>query len=122
MAPGFAPGKGTFVGGDPPVRFENTQKGDEFFQTNIRKTPAGEKRYDAKIGLVYGSSGRADEMYFAWRGDRLYELPVTWLHPLGRWGSSPFNPRKSKTCALPCCKATCWRDSMPTSQRRFLPR
>src|SRR5262249_40806038 len=42
MAPGFLPGRGSFVFGDQPVRFENTQKGNEFFQTNTRKTPRGE--------------------------------------------------------------------------------
>src|SRR5262245_21179124 len=109
MPPSFAPGKGAFTFGDPPVRFENTQNGNEFFQTNVRKTPAGEKRYDAKIGLIYGSSGRADEIYFTWHGDQLYELPVTWLYPLGKWGSSPFNPlgnedlsRRTTTRCLEC--------------------
>ena len=35
---------------------------------------------------------KADEVFFSWRGDRLYELSVAWLHPLNAWGNSSLNP------------------------------
>jgi tetratricopeptide (TPR) repeat protein len=64
---------------------------DNFFQTAIRKTAAGEQRTQSRIDLVYGEAPN-DEVYFSWRGDRLYELPVAWLHPVGDWGSASFDP------------------------------
>ena len=87
MAPGFAPGKGTFVGATRRCG-SKTAKGDEF-QTKIRKTPAGRSGTTRRsVCIRQQRPGRRA----AACGDRLCELPVTWLHLLGRWGSSPFNP------------------------------
>jgi tetratricopeptide (TPR) repeat protein len=93
MPPAFAPGKGTYAAREPGLRFEMTRDGDAFLQTSFRATPGGEQRSTARIGLVYGSGGITDEVFLTWRGDRLYELPVVWLHPQERWGASPFDPR-----------------------------
>jgi Flp pilus assembly protein TadD len=92
MPPGFAPGRGTYITRVPGLRFEMTQAGGDFLQTAIAAKPGGEQRASAPIALVYGSAGKADEIYFTWHGDRLYELPMAWLHPLNRWGEEPFNP------------------------------
>jgi tetratricopeptide (TPR) repeat protein len=67
-----------------------TQAGEDFFQTAIHTTPAGVERSRARIALVYGA-GSADEVFFSWRGERLYQLPVVWLHPQGRWGHISYN-------------------------------
>ncbi len=91
MPPGFAPGQGTYASRYPGLRFEMTQAGGDFVQTAIHTTPTGEQRTTARIDLVYGA-GTADEIYFTWHDDRLYELPMAWLHPLSRWGEQPFNP------------------------------
>jgi tetratricopeptide (TPR) repeat protein len=92
MPPGFAPGRGTYATRDPALRFEMTQAGGEFFQTAVHITAAGEQRTPARIAFAYGSGGAGDEIYFTWHGDRLFELPVAWLHPLKQWGEQPFNP------------------------------
>jgi tetratricopeptide (TPR) repeat protein len=92
MPPGFAPERGSYVTRDPALHFEMTRAGGDFVQTAIRATPAGEQRMSTPIALVYGSAGTADEIYFTWHGDKLYELPMAWLHPLNRWGEQPFNP------------------------------
>jgi len=94
MAPGFTPGKGTFRTHDPSLRFEMTRKDSDFFQTSVRSTPMGEQQSSAHIDLVYGTSA-SDEVFLSWRGDRLYELPLVWLHPQKQWGASPFNPHAS---------------------------
>jgi tetratricopeptide (TPR) repeat protein len=88
MAPGFAPGQGTCPTREPGLRFEMTQSGGEFVMTAVHDRPTGEERASARIGLVYGAGGISDEVYFSWRGDRLYELPVAWLYPQGRWGTN----------------------------------
>jgi tetratricopeptide (TPR) repeat protein len=91
MPPGFAPGRGTYATRDLALRFEMTREGSDFIQTALHTTPGGEQRTPARIALVYGT-GTADEIYFTWHDDRLYELPIAWLHPLGRWGEQPFDP------------------------------
>lgn len=95
MPVGFAPGRGTFATRDPTLRFEMTQVEGDFVQTAIRTTAAGEKRTPARIALVYGSAGAADEMYFTWHGDRLRELSMGWLHPLKQWGIVTYDPHGS---------------------------
>jgi tetratricopeptide (TPR) repeat protein len=92
MPPGFAPGQGVYATRDPSLRFEMTRRGDEFFETAVRDTPTGELRQSARIDLVYGARGITDEVFFSWVGDRLFELPIVWLHPQHQWGASPFNP------------------------------
>ncbi len=87
MPAGFAAGKGTHATRDPALRFEMTRAGDDFLHTAIHTTPKGEDRKSSRIDLVYGA-GALDEVFFSWRGDRLYELPIVWLHPLKRWGNS----------------------------------
>jgi tetratricopeptide (TPR) repeat protein len=87
MPGGFAPGKGALRSYEPGLRFEMMQAGGDFLETAIRATPAGEQRSTARIDLVYGAA-QADEVFFSWQGDRLYELPVVWLHPLNRWANA----------------------------------
>src|SRR5260370_26189826 len=94
MPPGFAPGKGNHVPHHPGLRFEMSQKDGEFLLTALQATPKGEQRSAARIDLVYGAA-KADEVFFSWRDDRLFELPVVWLHPLNRWGNTTLNPHGS---------------------------
>jgi tetratricopeptide (TPR) repeat protein len=89
MPEGFRPGKGTFIAREAGLRFEMTQSGDDFLHTAVQPLAAGgEKTASTRIAWVYGA-GDADEVYFGWHGDRLYELPVSWLHPQQRWGIAP---------------------------------
>jgi tetratricopeptide (TPR) repeat protein len=71
-----------------------THIGGDYFQTAIRAAPTGEQRTQSRIDLAYGT-GTADEIYFTWHEDRLFELPMAWLHPQKRWGRQPFNPHLS---------------------------
>jgi tetratricopeptide (TPR) repeat protein len=88
----FSSGSATYRTRDAALRFEMSRGDDgHFLETAVRTTAAGEQRTSARIGLIYGSAGNADEIYFTWRGDGLYELPVAWLHPLQRWGEQPFD-------------------------------
>jgi len=93
MPPGFAPGKGKHVY-DPALRFEMIQKDGDFLQIATRATADGEQSSKARIDFAYGAA-KADEVFFSWRGDQLFELPVVWLHPLNRWANSTINPHGS---------------------------
>src|SRR5262249_7244761 len=103
-APGFAPGRGFHATRDPGLHFEMTRSGDELLATGAGATPQGEERVPQQIGLVYGAGGKADEMFFAWREDRLYNLPVAWLYPLNCWGSAveSIQPREATPSCLEC--------------------
>src|SRR5258708_5404712 len=126
MGPGFVAGKNTFALRDPPVRFEMKQVGNDFIQTVIHTTPQGENRTDARIALVYGSTGTGDEIYFTWHGDRLYELPAAWLFPQNSWAASPFNPyqggdftRTTTTRCLECHNT--WLPHVRGSENQYNP-
>jgi tetratricopeptide (TPR) repeat protein len=100
-----------------------TQSGGDFLQTTILTTPTGEKRASARIALAHGA-GQADEVYFTWHDDRLYELPVAWLHPLKRWGASPFDPygaadfsRETTTRCLECHNT--WFEHVPGTFNQY---
>src|SRR5262245_7032720 len=73
----------------PDVRFEMNRRDGDFLQNTFQQTEKGERSSTARIDFVYGA-GPADEIYFSWTGDKLYELPVSWLHPLECWGNTPF--------------------------------
>jgi tetratricopeptide (TPR) repeat protein len=90
MPPGFAPGHGTLPTSRPDVHFEMTHAANEYYQVTVRTGPEGDHRSFAQIGHVFGAGG-LDEVNFAWHDDRLTELPVAWLHPLGQWGHVPLN-------------------------------
>lgn len=99
MPAGFRAGRGDFATDhNPTVRFEMSRVGDEFFQTVVRSTPSGVQRTSSRIDLVYGAGAGAgtDEVFFTWRGNAVYELPVVWLHPLDDWGASPFDVQRGQ--------------------------
>ena len=95
MPAGFEPGKGTYQTRDPSLRFEMSRQGETFVQTAIQTTAEGEQRSTAPIGLVYGYRAKTDEVYFNWRENQLYELPMVWLHPQNTWGTSSFDTHGS---------------------------
>jgi tetratricopeptide (TPR) repeat protein len=126
MAPGFAAGRGILVKRELPVRFEMTRGDNGFFQTAVQTTAAGEQRTTALISLVYGAGGNGDEVYFTWRGDRLYELPMAWLHPQNRWGVVTLNQYSGGDFSRPTtprcleCHNT-WFDSIAASTNQYRP-
>ncbi|MBI2803582.1 MAG: hypothetical protein HYX68_01195 [Planctomycetes bacterium] len=85
-APGFKPGRGLHLTGNPKLRFEMTRSGADCFLTGIQNGPDGETRTQYQVGLVYGASGKSDEMYFCWQDNKLVVHPIGWLFPFERWG------------------------------------
>src|SRR5439155_2594806 len=104
-------------------RFEMTQSGGEYFQATAEPTPTGERRSMSRIDLVYGAN-KADEVFFSWRGESLFELMVVWLHPLNRWGNDSYNrygsgefARKTTTRCLECHNT--WFAHVPGSPNEY---
>lgn len=123
MPPGFAPGKGRHNTHDRNLRFEMTRAGDDFLQTAIQLTPAGERRATSKIDLVFGAN-KADEVFFTWRDEKLYELTAVWLNPTNQWANSTYNPhgsgdftRETTTRCLECHNT--WFEHVPGTTNQY---
>jgi tetratricopeptide (TPR) repeat protein len=65
-----------------------SRSGKDFFATAVEAAATGEKRISYQVGLVYGSGNKRDEMYFTWKDDHLFLLPVAWLVPYDCWGTA----------------------------------
>jgi tetratricopeptide (TPR) repeat protein len=90
MPPGFDPGRGRYATLDPDLRFEMAHAGADYLVTAIQTTPFGERRSASRVDLVYGAN-KADEVFFTWRDDHLFEMMAVWLHPLDRWANTSYN-------------------------------
>lgn len=125
MPPGFEQGRGSYQTGDPDLHFEMTRRADGYFQTAVRRTPTGDRRVDSRIDLVYGAH-RADEVFFTWRDDRLYELMTVWLHPTDEWANVSYDrhgdggfARETTVRCLEC--HTTWFAHVPGTTNQYRP-
>ncbi|HEV3449075.1 MAG TPA: tetratricopeptide repeat protein [Gemmataceae bacterium] len=124
MPPGFAPGQGRYTTRNPALRFDMAQADGNFTVTAVRSTAQGDQRTTAPIGLIYGSAGAADEIYFTWHGNGLYELPIAWLHPQRRWAEQPLDPQGAgdftRTTTPRCleCHNT-WFEHVPGTENQY---
>ncbi|MFN0017151.1 MAG: tetratricopeptide repeat protein [Pirellulaceae bacterium] len=88
----FKSGLGKLTTADPNLRFEMVKDGDEYIQKTIRTIPGtGPQETKSVIALVYGQGGTADQVYFGWRDNRLFEFPVARLLPQNEWGSAKID-------------------------------
>ena len=123
MPRAFLTEQGRVPSREPQIEFEMTQTQEGFFQTAIRSTSGGVRSSTSRIDLQYGSPPN-DEVYFSWKGDFLYELPVAWLHPQQEWGISTFNPDSggdfSRPMSVRCLEChTTWMEHLPGTQNGF---
>jgi tetratricopeptide (TPR) repeat protein len=115
---------GTVESSEPSIRFAMSHEGDKYLYKLIQETPAGKRESTANIDLVYGQGGRFDEVYFTWRGNRLFELPVTWLHPSKEWGNNLLSPHQSgdftRTTTPRCVEChTTWMGHIPGTSNEY---
>lgn len=92
MPPAFTKGPQTYQTRYPELRFEMGKAGKEFVQTSVTVGSDGEQRTSARIDLVYGAGGKADEVYLSWRDDgSMFELPIAWMYSSNQWGAAHFD-------------------------------
>ncbi len=126
MPTGFLPGKGRFSSDEPSLYFENVRQDETYVQIAVRKESQEESRAVAPIAFVYGGAGKFDEIYFTWHEDRLFELPIAWLHPFNRWGAAPFDRGAPGDCSRPTqprcleCHFT-WFEHIHGTENRYKP-
>ena len=84
----FSAGKNLLQTSYPDLSFRMEAKASGFYVTSesVFSDPASKR--SERLDLVIGS-GRIGQTYLYWRGDRLFELPVSYWTPLGIWISSP---------------------------------
>ena len=126
MPPGFDSKNGLFQSPHANVRFEMSRQGKDFYQTSFYKNPNGvDQRAQARIDLVLGAGGVADDVFLTWRNDgTMQELPMVWLYPSKCWSTSHFDPNSngdfSRALTVRCfeCHNT-WAEHVPGSLNQY---
>ena len=84
----FASGANILKTSNPGLCFRMDAKDGRFYQTAIFGLPPSTTEQTEPIDLVIGS-GRKGQTYLFWKGDRLFQLPVSYWIDLGQWVNSP---------------------------------
>jgi tetratricopeptide (TPR) repeat protein len=125
MPPGFEPGRAQYLTGDADLRFVMTREGSDFFQTALQRDSGAVRQVKSRIDLVYGVN-KADEVFFSWRDDRLFELMTVWLHPSNEWANTSYNrhgtgdfARDTTSRCLECHNT--WFAHVPGTVNQYVP-
>jgi hypothetical protein len=84
----FTNAKNTMATFNPQVSFRMDARDDAFFETAIMGKSGQKKSRTERIDIVIGS-GRKGQTYLYWRGEQLFELPVSYWTESDRWVNSP---------------------------------
>jgi Cytochrome c554 and c-prime len=84
---GFAPGENVMKTANPDLFFRMEQKGSDFFQTAVTGVAPFITERSERFAFVIGSGGKG-QTYLYWKGDDLFQLPVSYWRELG-WVNSP---------------------------------
>ncbi len=83
----FAVGSNTLITLDPGLLFRMDEKDGKFFQTAIFGESPRTKERRESIDIVIGS-GDKGQTFLYWKGDALFQLPVSYWREIG-WINSP---------------------------------
>ena len=72
---------------NPDLFFRMDRKGNEFFQRAVEGETPFITEHTERFAFVIGSGGKG-QTYLFWKGDELFELPVSYWSELG-WVNSP---------------------------------
>jgi len=118
----FTPGANAPTTTNPELSFRMDEREDAFFQTAVEGMPPYTAERTERFDLVIGSGGKG-QTYLYWKGDLLFQLPVSYWTELG-WVNSPgyrdgvanFNRPIIPLCLE--CHAT-YFDSIPPPPNRY---
>jgi hypothetical protein len=92
MKGGFTPDSNVLKTANPYLTFEMTQTEQGYFQTATEKISATKKvARTERIDIVAGLP-RKGQSYLFWKGDQLFQLPVTYWTETDSWVNSPSYP------------------------------
>ncbi len=120
----FTHGSNILRTSNPYLYFVMSAGKEGYFQSAVAKLPPVEtisrkERFDLVIG-----SGRKGQTYLYWKGDELFELPVSYWTETGQWINSPGYPDGLPNFDKPiiprCLEChTSYFDSLPPPLNRF---
>jgi Cytochrome c554 and c-prime len=87
----FTDGKNVLETADPELYFRMDSKPTGFYETAVFRQPPNEKTRSERIDFVTGS-GEKGQTYLYWRGNQLFQLPVSYWTELDTWVNSPGFP------------------------------
>jgi hypothetical protein len=73
---------------DPDLHFRMDAKPSGFYETAVFWQPPNQKTRSERIDFVTGS-GEKGQTYLYWRGNQLFQLPVSYWTELNEWVNSP---------------------------------
>jgi hypothetical protein len=88
IAGSFVPGANRLKTSNPDLRFQMDARETGFYETAIFWQPPDEKTRSERIDFVTGS-GKKGQTYLYWRGNQLFQLPVSYWTELHEWVNSP---------------------------------
>ncbi len=84
----FTAGDNILRTGDPDLHFRMDARPDGFYETAVFWQPPNQKTRSERIDFVTGS-GEKGQTYLNWRGNQLFQLPVSFWTELNQWVNSP---------------------------------
>jgi Cytochrome c554 and c-prime len=122
IAGNFTPGANLLKTTNPDVVFRMESDQGGYFQTALEGQPPNQSSHRERFDLVIGS-GRKGQTYLYWKGDELFQLPVSYWTELRQWVNSPgyrdgsvdFNRRVPPRCLE--CHATYFHSLAPPANR-----
>ncbi len=84
----FSAGQNVLKTTNPDLSFRMDATASGFTEAAVIGTPPNAITHTERIDLVIGS-GRKGHTYLYWKGDRLFELPVSYWTELNSWVDSP---------------------------------
>jgi Cytochrome c554 and c-prime len=88
IAGSFAPGKNLLTTSNPDLKFRMDARGERFYQTAVFWQPPDEKTRSEQFDFVTGS-GEKGQSYLYWKGNQLFQLPVSYWTESNGWVNSP---------------------------------
>jgi len=73
---------------NPALSFRMDTRDGGFYQTAIFGEPPHATERSEAFGIVIGSGGKG-QTYLYWKGDELFQLPVSYWTQIGQWVNSP---------------------------------
>jgi Cytochrome c554 and c-prime len=84
----FASNGNVLKTGNPDLHFLMEARGGSFYQTAVFWQPPDQKMRSERMDFVTGS-GEKGQTYLYWRGNQLFQLPVSYWTDLHAWVNSP---------------------------------
>ncbi len=84
----FTPSDNTMKTVDPGLFFRMDARDGGFYQTAVLGEPPHTKEQSEAFGIVVGSGGKG-QTYLYWKGDELFQLPISYWTEIGHWVNSP---------------------------------